>query len=181
MGLTDRLKRAYHTFKEIPPAEDKVIAALTAGLAKLGKSIDNTTPASPWPAHSMELPIGYNSQTQVRSTESITPQTLRALARNCDLMRIAIQMVKNQLRGLEWDITVVQGYDANEWEPRRQKVREFFRRPDSLNDIGFHDWFGAWLEDLLVLDAPSLLVIRDRAHRLVTLSQIDGATRKSVV
>lgn len=139
-------------------------------------------PLRPWPAQSMDVPAGYNLSTTVRSTEPVTAKTLRAVARDCDLVRIAIQMVKDQIRGLEWDITAVPGFKVDvALEARRQRIREFFRRPDPLNDIGFHDWLGAWLEDLMVLDAPTLLVVTDRAGRLVALPQIDGSTIKPIL
>jgi len=174
MGFPERLLRAYRAFRSEEPAEASIVRSQSVG--------EYPRPMVPWPAQSMDVPVGYNTGITVRSTEPVSSDTLRSMARSCDLVRIAIQMSKDQLRGLEWDITVVPGNDSSdELETKRKKIRAFFRRPDPMNDIGFHDWFGAWLEDFLVLDAATLLVVKDRSGRLVALPNLDGATIKPLL
>ena len=127
-----------------------------------------------WP-RSFDYSTGFNTEFSPRATQSVSFQMMRNLAENCDLVRIALQMRKDQIRGLRWDVTVKPGGDAKTLEPRRVKIRDFFIRPDPLNDMLFHEWIAAWLEDLLVLDAGCLLMLRDRAGRLIGLPQVDGA------
>ena len=133
-----------------------------------------------WP-RSFDYSTGFNTEFSPRATQSVSFQMMRNLAENCDLVRIALQMRKDQIRGLRWDVTVKPGGDAKTLEPRRVKIRDFFIRPDPLNDMLFHEWIAAWLEDLLVLDAGCLFMLRDRAGRLIGLPQVDGASIKPVL
>ena len=133
-----------------------------------------------WP-RSFDYPTGFNTELSPRATQSVSFRMMRNLAENCDLVRIALQMRKDQIRGLRWDVTVKPGGDAKTLEPRRVKIRDFFIRPDPLNDMLFHEWIAAWLEDLLVLDAACLYMLRDRAGRLIGLPEVDGSSIKPVL
>ncbi len=133
-----------------------------------------------WP-RSIDYRLGVNRELRPRQGEAVTFKTLRNVADKSDLVRIAIQSRKDQIRGLEWDITVQPGFDPDKLKDRRAKIRDFFINPDPLNDLNFHGWIGAWLEDLLVIDAATLYIIRDRAGRLVALPQISGDTIKPLL
>lgn len=118
-----------------------------------------------------------------RSDEAVSFQALRSMAKNCELVRCAIQLRKEQLRGLEWDIVPRPGtgIDASELEESRARIRDFFRYPDPLNDYNFSDFLAAWVEDLLVLDAAATYMATDRAGHLRGMSVIDGSTIEPIL
>lgn len=171
--MIDRVKAAYQALFGPPESTALKIVSLPAA----GR-ID-PVPRS--------LPIGYdydygvNIVHQPRASELVTFRTLRNLAKNCDLIRIAIQMRKDQIRGLRWDIVVKPGHNADDLAERQDQIRKFFSRIDPENDHNFNDFMASWLEDLLVIDAAVTYVQKDRAGRLVGLSQVDGATVKPVI
>ena len=118
-----------------------------------------------------------------RAEEAVSFQALRAMAKNCELVRIAIQLRKEQLRGLEWDIIPRPGtgIPASELEEERARIRDLFRYPDQLNDYNFSDFLAAWIEDLLVLDAAAIYLSTDRAGHLRGMSVVDGATIEPIL
>ena len=174
MSLIHRFFRAYREFTS-PEDVAKVATAQPFGVGAPPE------PLHPRPPYSFDYPVAYNTQTTPKQGYGLSVKQLRNMARYCELVRIAIQMRKEQIRGLDWDITVVPGFENQVTDERRNKIREFFRHPDPLNDVGFSDWLAAWLEDLFVIDAPTLLVVKDRAGRLAALPQMDGGTIKPVL
>lgn len=128
-----------------------------------------------------DYPAGYNLNVQPKAYEPIGFGTLRGFADAYDLMRLVIETRKDQIARLKWTIkprdprAVVKG----ELEVKINKVKSFFLRPDKVH---FWDaWLRMILEDLLVLDAPTLHVRRTRGGDLYALEQIDGATVKRVI
>lgn len=124
---------------------------------------------------------GYNLATQPKSHDPIGFPTLRAFSDAYDLMRLVIETRKDQIARLKWTIkprdprAVVQG----ELKDRIDKLKAFFVRPDRVNF--WEAWLRMILEDLLVLDAPTLHVRRTRGGDLYALEQIDGATVKRII
>ena len=59
---------------------------------------------------------------------------------------------------------------------RSARVAEFWRRPDG--ERPFATWLRELVEDLLVLDAPSLEIRRNRGGDVIGLDVVDGATLK---
>jgi hypothetical protein len=62
---------------------------------------------------------------------------------------------------------------------RIEDIETFFKRPDY--ELSFRPWLRSLLEDVLVIDAPTLYADRDRFGSLVRLEVIDGATIKKVI
>jgi phage portal protein BeeE len=58
-------------------------------------------------------------------------------------------------------------------------VKSFFARPDGIH--GFADWLRMLLEEVLVTDAPTLYMSRDRSGHFKALMPLDGATIKPVI
>ncbi len=120
---------------------------------------------------------GYNLATFPRGYAPISFATLRGLADGYDLLRLVIETRKDQVARLSWNISARdKKASAN---PRLAALRKFFSKPDGRH--GFADWLRMILEDLFVIDAPTLYMSRDRAGHLLGLLPIDGATIKPVI
>lgn len=129
-----------------------------------------------------DIPSGYNLNIQPRAYEQVTFGQLRAFADGYDLLRLVIETRKDQMSKLNWNIVPR--------DPRRRKqggafaseiqeIERFLLRPDGVNFWG--DWLRMVLEDLLVLDAPSIYRRRTYGGQLYSLEPIDGATIKRVI
>ncbi len=132
---------------------------------------------------------GYNLTTQPRYAEPVTFGTLRALADAYDPLRLVIERRKDQMCRLPWTIR------AKHDEPGRKRpsakdlpkqvqnrirdITEFFKKPDQENT--FRGWMRSLLEDVLVIDAPSMYCQRNRGGDLIGLNVIDGALIKRVI
>lgn len=130
-----------------------------------------------------DYPVGFNIQTTPRSSETISFSDLRSLADGWDVLRTIIETRKDQMERLDWSIqlrTLPSGKpSAGRDDPRIKGIEAFFQRPD-----GEH-WWGTWLrmllEDLFVIDAPTLYRHPDRGGKLFALQVLDGGTIKRVI
>jgi len=125
-----------------------------------------------------DFPSGYNLAVRARTYESISFSDLRALSDAYDLLRLVIETRKDQVERMTWSIRAKIG--AGPADPAQiARVERFMNSPD-----GAHDW-SAWmrmlLEDLFVIDAPTLWCERDRSGALLALHPLDGATIKPVL
>lgn len=121
--------------------------------------------------------VGANLQNRPKVGEGIDFKTLRDVADAYDLMRMVIETRKDQAARMKWSIKPREG--KGKPDSRCDAITTFLRKPDGLTP--FADWLRSLLEDLLVLDAPTLYRHRDRAGRLLALEQIDGSTVKRIV
>lgn len=123
-----------------------------------------------------DFPFGANVNIRPRADEPIDFPTLRALAENCDLVRLAVETRKDQMAAHAWTIAPrdgsAPGADA-------QAIADFLRTPDQEHD--WEDWLRLLLEDLLVIDAPTIYVRRTKGGQLYGLEVVDGATIKRVL
>jgi hypothetical protein len=124
-----------------------------------------------------DFPSGYNLNLRARSYEAISFADLRALADAFDLLRLVIETRKDQIERMNWAIRAKAGMTAD--PAHLAKVEKFFHRPDGAHD--WSSWMRMVLEDLFVIDAPSLWCERDRAGNLLALHPLDGATIKPVL
>lgn len=120
---------------------------------------------------------GYNVSIRPRSEEAISFEQLRALADNFDLLRLVIETRKDQLCALPWLIRSRKG-DAQD-DGRCRIVEAFLAMPD--REHTWDEWLRMLLEDLFVLDAPSIYVRKTNGGSLYALEPIDGATIKRVI
>ena len=90
--------------------------------------------------------------------------TLKSLAKSYSIARRCIQLVKKEVCGLEWDITLTshaeKAYQGDrvaqrDFGERRAKAMRFFGKPDP-NYFNFTNWLSAMMEQILVIDALSL-------------------------
>jgi hypothetical protein len=128
-----------------------------------------------------DFPVGYNQISTPRAYEPISFAVLRAFADNYDLLRLIIETRKDQMARLRWAIQLREPKEGLTPQ-KRNKIKElqkFFRRPDGENT--WSGWLRMLLEDLFVIDAPTLHRRRTRGGKLMSLDQIDGATIKVVL
>lgn len=91
-----------------------------------------------------------------------------------DLLRLAIETVKDKLCGMEW---TVQAKDGSDGGTAATSVMDLLTTPDG--EHGFNVWLRMLLEDHLVLDAVAIFP-SVRAGRPV-LELVDGATIKRLI
>lgn len=121
--------------------------------------------------------VGFNVDMRPRSGEAIGFPELRAFADNYDLLRLVIETRKDQLCSSAW---VIQPRDEKLKDDARCKTAmEFFRMPDG--EHGWEDWLRMLLEDLFVIDAPTLYVRKTLGGKMYALEPVDGATIKRVI
>jgi HK97 family phage portal protein len=124
-----------------------------------------------------DFPVGYNTIYTPRSFEPIGFEDLRALADSHDITRLAIETRKDQIEKLDWTIK-----SRNEKSPtpdaatRIERLTEFWRRPDG--EQPFATWLRQALEDVLVLDASTFEIRRNRGGDIIGLDVVDGSTIK---
>jgi hypothetical protein len=130
---------------------------------------------------------GYNLNTTPRPYEPIDFATLRALANSYDPLRLIIERRKDQVTRLPWTIRVkhdgAKRPRAASLSPATRdaiaEIRRFFAMPDY--ETPFRSWLRQLIEDLFVIDAPTLYCEREPSGRLIGLRVIDGATIKRVI
>lgn len=134
-----------------------------------------------------DFPSGYNLNTTSRPFEIGFAQ-LRGFAEVYDVLRLVIETRKDQLSRLKWAILPVEEPDAAKWQnppnqdelmAKAKQITTFLRRPD--RKLFWNDWLRELLEDLLVIDAPTIWKRRTRGGALWSLEIIDGATIKPVI
>ena len=114
-----------------------------------------------------QYPVGWNMPMGQPGAEGLKLadfQTLRLYADMYSIARACIQLRKDEMLGVGWDIgatpdaaKAMRGDRAAmaDFGVRRAEALKFFKRPDpNYNDFG--SWFDALLEDVFVIDALSL-------------------------
>lgn len=128
-----------------------------------------------------DYPNQVNLRTGQRATSLFGFDVLRSFADGYDLLRLIIETRKDAMERLHW---VIQLRDSKEkmTSQKRNKVKaitEFFMKPDKENS--WNTWLRMLLEDLFVIDAPTLHRRRTRGGTLHALDQIDGSTIRRVL
>jgi hypothetical protein len=137
-------------------------------------------PVEPERLRALDYPVGYNYIYTPRSFEPIGFAELRALAQNHDITRLCIETRKDQIEALDWSIKPRDERNPKAGaEKRADALTEFWRCPDGNND--FATWLRIWLEDVLVLDAGTWEVRKNRGGDIIGLDVIDGSTIKVLI
>jgi hypothetical protein len=126
-----------------------------------------------------DFPVGYNLRQTPRSEEAVSFAQLRGLADASDLVRLAVETRKDQLCRLNW---VIRPRDkdldpAN--DDRCKAITDFLQFPDREHD--WEQWLRMVLEDLFVIDAPTVFPRLTRGGEIYSLDIIDGATIKRII
>jgi len=126
---------------------------------------------------------GLNIQYQPRGEEGISFRQMRALADSYDLLRLVIETRKDQVEKLRWNIRprglIGPRKPGAGPDPRITNIESFFRKPDGVHRWG--PWLRMLLEDLFVIDAPTLYRARAVGGALQALEPVDGATIKVLI
>lgn len=121
---------------------------------------------------------GYNLNIQPRSEEVHGFKELRLLADNCNILRTVIETRKDQVSRFNYTFKLKNSKKKLD-DARMNELMTFFASPDKRND--WPTWVRALLEDLFVIDAPTLYPQMTRGGKLFALELIDGATIKKVI
>jgi 2'-5' RNA ligase len=106
--------------------------------------------------------------------------TLRRFS-NYSIVRAIIESVLDRLCSETWDFRLVQEEgekqtdykERNASDPRLQKLRQVFRKPDGWQN--FRAWSRGLYDDMLTIDAASVWEQRDTKGKIASHVQIDGA------
>jgi hypothetical protein len=135
----------------------------------------------------------------VTETRLVPFKTLRASADQIDILRRCIEVIKNKVTGLDWDIVL--GTDASEkiaatsggdhvramakarekYTDEINRMRQFWENPDRSNGLTFSDWLMIALEEILVIDAWAVWPQRSVGGDLYGLQILDGSTIKPLL
>jgi hypothetical protein len=133
-----------------------------------------------------DYPAGANLRVQPRADEPIGFAQLRALADSYDLLRLVIETRKDQIETQRWGFrlrgeteTSGAGTSGAATDPRIEELTEFFRSPDGEHST--EQWLRLLLEDLFVIDAPTIYIRRKLNGAVARLEVIDGATIKRLI
>lgn len=141
-----------------------------------------------------EYPIGVNLNIRDRT---IPFQVLRDAADRVDVMRRCIEVRKAHMQALDWDITlskralrrimITDGIASpgkaaqvarERFEPEMIRLREWWEKPDRLNQMDWTDWLGVLLEEQMVVDAATIYPRRRLSGEVASFEVIDGSTIK---
>lgn len=134
----------------------------------------------------LDYPSGYNLNIRPRSYDAISYEMLRNFADSYDLLRILIETRKDQMARLDWNIAprdkkmTKKGVTVpGDIQTRIDEIMAFFLMPDKENF--WSDWLRMLLEDLFVIDAPTIYRRKTYGNDLYALQPIDGGTIKRVI
>ena len=116
--------------------------------------------------------VGRNLVVQPKYDEGITFWQLRGIAENCDIIRLAIETRKDQIEKKRWNISPKD--EDKEPDDRCLAIEKFLQFPDRR--LPWKTWLRALVDDLLVIDAPTIYPRKTNGGQLYALELIDGAT-----
>lgn len=137
---------------------------------------------------------GANLVTTPRSGDTVGFPMMRMLADSYDLLRLVIETRKDQVCKLKWKVRVKEDAKEKPKGPAKKKaevevkpdqqtaideITALLRRPDGFNR--WRPWLRSLLEDMFVIDAPSLYCQRNRGGKLIALKPVDGGTIKVII
>lgn len=168
-----------------------IVARVAAGLRLMvtGKAPDWFGPMDPLPevvpaeqrdgvvGRQFDFQVGFNTQTRPRTGEAITFDQMRALADNYDVLRLVIETRKDQMEKLKWHFKPTD--PKAKPDARCDELAAFFKKPDK--EHGWSTWLRMLLEDMFVIDAPTLYPRPTLGGDLYALEPMDGATIKRVL
>jgi len=138
-----------------------------------------------------DVPPGTNLSLAPRTQAglALTPfSQLRALS-EFDLVRVAMEDVKGQVVGMEWQVRVRQEFvdrkarrgDPGPFAPEVDQARRILDSPDPARGWDWEAALTAWLEETLVTDALTVYPAVSYTEDHLGLRQVDGATIKPLV
>ena len=128
---------------------------------------------------SFDYPLGINMMMQSRGGEGITFPMLRALADSYDVLRMVIETRKDQIAKMDWQIMPRVEGKAKEGDARIEALTAFFCYPDRVHSWG--TWLRIILEDMLVIDAPTIYPRFNKGGGIYAFEPVDGGTIKCLI
>jgi hypothetical protein len=152
-------------------------------------SFGPSTPAQPTPMdiarggmilpRRNQYPVGYNLPSPPGAFKLIDFGTLRSLAKIYDVGRRCIEVRKQEVATMDWEITfkdpdrakvakqearqrsraAAQGIVSSKMDSDAEAIKEleaFWDQPDPIRQFGFDDWLKILIENILVIDAPAI-------------------------
>lgn len=175
--LTDRAQQAIYSSKDQTPS----IASIPA--SAWPNPLQPVKPFGPPGSKPLGFPFfeGQNLNFTARPDAEYTSSELRSLS-TYPLARICIENVKDIVCQTKWTmgLKAIPGETQKE-RAKRQKGDEniinlsrFFEYPDSVTD--WPTWSRGLIENLLTIDAASILVERSKRGKVAVLRIVDGAS-----
>lgn len=124
----------------------------------------------------LDYPVGYNLVYTPRQGELTSFQQLRALADNCDLVRLAIETRKDQLTRIRWDVQPIGGENSRAKDAKADAIVAALRKPDGR--YTWQAWLRMLVEEVLVTDAPAVYPRTLNNGSVYAFELIDGAMIK---
>ena len=121
--------------------------------------------------------VGYNLPVGQPGSEGYklaSFQTLKTLADTYSILRTCLEIRKNEIRALDWDIVLTQdaakAYQGDrkamrDFGERRAKALKWFAKPDP-NYFTFGSWLHAMMDQVFTIDALSLYMCPKKARGL---------------
>jgi hypothetical protein len=135
----------------------------------------------------------------ITETRLVPFKTLRAAGDQIDILRRCVEVLKQKMVGLDWDIVLTadsteamvadtglsalraQQKAKEKYGPEIARLRHFWKNPDMANGLIFSDWLNMALEEILVLDAWAVWPQRTVGGDLFGLQILDGSTIKPLI
>ena len=115
-------------------------------------------------------PVGYNLNFVPQRLELMG--MLRGMRQSWGVLSTIIETRKDQLLRIPWTIQVRNKPRAT--SKSVDEIRKFFRRPDGK--LSYSQWTRKLLDDLFVIDAPTLYMDRSVGGKLLNAQVLDGGT-----
>jgi hypothetical protein len=162
--------------------------------------LDPVRPDSGRPAPRLyEYPVSWNLTGTANRLHSW--QLLRDAADGLSLFRRCIEIRKDHMTGLDWDIVISQGAIEtaqrdegpgtgradlegrlrDRLSPEIDRAAAFIGEPDRANGYSFAQWLSMLLEEVFVLDAAAIYPRRTYGGDLWSLEVLDGSTIKPLL
>lgn len=175
------------------PIDGSLIGRLTGAWAALTRGGSNTNsffgageaPVPNVPAEQQDsvrgrqfdFPVAINQRITPRQGEQTTFAQLRALADNCDLLRLVIETRKDQLSKMKYAIRPIN--PKQKVDARCAEVEAFLKLPDG--ESTWDTWLRMMLEDMFVIDAATVYPWLNNDGTPYRFELLDGSTIKRVL
>ncbi|ONT01044.1 hypothetical protein A8E38_29300 [Burkholderia cenocepacia] len=165
-----------------------VIAGTTTAWMSPGPGLPPLTefPGAETRGRQFDFPVNVNLIPRARTYEAVQFDQLRALADNCDILRLVIENEKDNLAALKWKFKPRD--PKKKPDDRCKQLADFFQMPDKEHT--WDEWLRMLLEDLFVIDAPTLYPLKTKGGDVAPsgnitdwygFEPIDGATIKRFI
>lgn len=124
-----------------------------------------------------DFPSGYNTRLRPRSNEAVTFAQMRALADNCDVLRLVMETRKDHISKMLFSISPID--DKKPHDKRCEEVEEFFKCPDG--ESTWAEWLRMLMEEMMVTDALTIYPWLNNDGTPFRFELVDGGTIKRVI